>query len=65
MLGNHTQLLELSLGDTQVNGTVTSLPQLTQLELLDVSDSQVGVPTQQQIATFQQQHPGCEFYHDD
>ena len=64
-LQNFTQLQYLGLYQTQVSGSVTSLPQLTDLQRLVVSGTQVGVPTQEQLATFEQQHPNCRhFTHD-
>ena len=60
-----TQLQELDLSDTQVSGAITSLPELTNLNSIDVEGAQVGVPTQQQLAAFEQQHPGCEINHDE
>ena len=51
LLGNNTQLNDLGLGSSQVNGDITSLPKLFQLRYLDVEDTNVGVPTQQQLAT--------------
>ena len=64
-LQNLTQLQHLYLNNTQVSGSVTSLPQLTDLAYLSVEGTQVGVPTQEQLATFEQQHPNCRsFTHD-
>ena len=48
-----------------VSGSVTLLPLLTGLTELDVENTQVGVPTEQQLATFTQQHQGCYFVHDE
>ena len=58
-LQNLTQLQVLRLSNTQVNGNVTMLPKLVSLWRFDVTDTQVGVPTQQQLITFQEQHPDC------
>ena len=57
---NLTQLQILYLSRTEVSGSVTSLPLLTGLPELFVDDFQFGVPTEQQLTTFTQQHPGCE-----
>ena len=60
-----TQLQHLDLNNTQVSGSVTSLPQLTDLAYLFVGGTQICVPTQEQLATFEQQHPNCRsFTHD-
>ena len=44
-------------------GSVTSLSQLTVLRNLYVHGTQVGAPTQDQLATFKQQHPSCCIAH--
>ena len=65
LLQSLTQLQWLYLYRTQVSGSVTSFPQLTDLRILHVDSTQVGVPTQEQLATFEQQHPNCYISHDD
>ena len=60
-----TQLQYLYLDHTQVNGSITALPQLTSLEEFDVLESQVGVPTEPELTTFTQQHAGCSVQHDE
>ena len=62
-LQNLAKLQRLKLSRIQVSGSITSLPQLTDLAFLSIINTQVAVPTQQQIAVFQQQHPECrKFY---
>ena len=41
-----------------MTGSLTSLPQLADLNVIEVERTQVGVPTEQELATFHQQHPG-------
>ena len=65
LLQNLTQLKRLVLQQTQVSGSVTSLSQLSDLAYLCVDITQVDVPTQEQLATFEQQHPNCYISHDD
>ena len=62
-LQNLTQLQILLLANTGVSGSVTSLSQLTVLRNLNVRGTQVGAPTQDQLATFKQQHPSCFITH--
>ena len=62
-LQNLAQLECILLSNTQVSGSVTSLPLLTDLTKLAVDNTHVGVPTEQQLATFTQQHPDCELLH--
>ena len=59
LVQNLTCLQVLGLDRTQVSGDVTLLPKLASLRELSLILTQVGVPTRQQITTFQQQHPHC------
>ena len=59
-LQNLTQLQTLYLANTQVNGSIVALKQLIKLENFFFDGSRVGVPTEQELATFTQQHPNCE-----
>ena len=76
-LQNLTLLQFLRLSDTQVsgslsflqiltpvNGSITALPQLTNLRSFHLENSQVGVLTDQEISTFTRQHPNCQLTYD-
>ena len=57
-LQNLNQLRVLSLYETQVNGSVTDLPQLTKLEEFEVSQSSlIDFPGSEGVAGFIRQHP--------
>ena len=63
-LQNLTHLQRLDCHRTKVSGSVTSLPRLTGLRILDVRGTQVGVPSEEQLETFDQQHRNCAIAHD-
>ena len=56
--------MNLAMTNTKVSGSVTSLPRLTGLRYMDVQGTQVGVPSEEQLETFDQQHRNCAILHD-